>query len=67
MDNKLIPIKEYAEKHGIDPATVRQRILRGAMPGAVKLANAWFVPRDLPLTDNRRGDRSKRWKEDETE
>lgn len=67
MDNNLIPIKEYAEKNGIDPATVRQRILRGAMPGAVKLANSWFVPRDLPLTDNRRGVRPKRWKEDETE
>ena len=65
MDNKLIPIKEYAEKHGIDPATVRQRILRGAMPGAVKMANSWFVPRDLPLIDNRRGGRSKRWENQE--
>ena len=66
MDNKLIPIKEYAEKHGIDPATVRQRILRGAMPGAVKLAGSWFVPGDMPLIDNRRDGRSKRWKEDAT-
>ena len=66
MDNKLIPIKEYAEKHGIDPATVRQRILRGAMPGAVKLAESWFVPGDMPLIDNRRAGRSKRWKEDAT-
>ena len=65
MDNKLIPIKEYAKKHGIDPATVRQRILRGAMPGAVKLANSWFVPRDLPLIDNRRGGRSKQWENQE--
>ena len=67
MDNNLIPIKEYAEKNGIDPATVRQRILRGAMPGAVKLANSWFVPRNLPLIDNRRGERSKRWKETQEE
>lgn len=67
MDNNLIPIKEYAEMHGIDPATVRQRINRGVMPGAVMLANSWFVPRDLPLTDNRRGGRSKRWEEDKTE
>lgn len=65
MDNNLIPIKEYAEKHGIDPATVRQRILRGAMPGAVKLANSWFVPRYMPLIDNRRGERSKRWENQE--
>ena len=67
MDNKLIPIKEYAEKNGIDPATVRQRILRGAMPGAVKLAGSWFVPGDMPLIDNRSGGRSKRWKENEAE
>ena len=64
MENNLIPIKEYAEMHGIDPATVRQRILRGVMPGAVKLANSWFVPSDLTLTDNRKDGRSKRWKED---
>lgn len=62
MDDSLIPIKDYAEMHGIDPATVRQRILRGAMPGAVKLANSWFVPRDLPLVDNRVRGKSARWK-----
>ena len=67
MDNNLIPIKQYAKMHGIDPATVRQRILRGVMPGAVKLANSWFVPRDLPLIDNRRGGRSKRWKDNQEE
>ena len=67
MDNNLIPIKEYAEKHGIDPATVRQRILRGAMPGAVKLAGSWFVPKDLPLIDNRRGGKSKRGKAEQRE
>ena len=67
MDNNLIPIKEYAEMHGIDASTIRHRILRGAMPGAVKLANSWFVPRDLPLTDNRMGGRSKRWKENQEE
>lgn len=61
MDNNLIPIKDYAKMHGIDPATVRQRIMRGVMPGAVKLANSWFVPRDLPLVDNRVRGRTKRW------
>lgn len=60
--NDLIPVKEYASMHGISPATVRQRILRGAMPGAVKMAGSWFVPRNLPLTDNRKDGRSKRWK-----
>lgn len=65
MDNNLIPIKDYAKMHGIEPATVRQRILRGAMPCAVKLANAWFVPRDLPLVDNRKEARSKRWQKNQ--
>lgn len=61
-EQDLIPIKDYAAMHGINPATVRQRILRGAMRGAVKLAGSWFVPRDLPLIDNRRSGQSKRWK-----
>ena len=60
--NDLIPIKEYAEMNGVDASTIRHRIMRGAMPGAVMLAGSWFVPRDLPLTDNRKGGRSKRWK-----
>ena len=67
MDNNLIPIREYAEMHGIDPATVSQRNLSGAIRGAVMLANSWFVPRDLPLTDNRRCGRSKRWKDNQEE
>lgn len=58
----LIPIKQYAEMHGIDASAIRQRIKRGIMPLAVKMAGSWFVPRDLPLTDNRKGGRSKRWK-----
>ena len=62
----LIPIKQYAEMHGIDASAIRQRIKRGIMPCAVKIAGSWFVPRDLPLTDNRKGGRSKRWtKKDE--
>ena len=61
----LIPLKEYAEMHGITTATLRQRISRGAMPEAVKMAGAWFVPRDLPHLDNRAEGRSKRWKKNE--
>ena len=64
-DQELIPIKEYAAMHGVDASTIRHRIMRGVMPGAVMMAGSWFVPRDLPLTDNRRGGRSKRWKENQ--
>ena len=31
----LIPIKQYAEMHGIDASAIRQRIKRGIMPGAI--------------------------------
>ena len=67
MDNNLIPIKDYAERNGVDASTIRHRIMRGVMPGAVMMAGSWFVPRDLPLIDNRRAGRSKRWKENEPE
>ena len=51
--NNLIPIAEYAARIGRDPATVRQKILRGALPGAVKVGRDWFIPADTPYTDNR--------------
>jgi len=49
----LIPISEYAARIGRDPATVRQKILRGALPGAVKLGRDWLIPADAPYTDSR--------------
>jgi len=52
IDN-LIPISEYAARIGRDPATVRQKILRGALPGAVKLGRDWLIPADAPYTDSR--------------
>jgi len=50
----LIPIKVYAAKIGIDPATIRQKIARGGVPQAVKLGRDWLVPRDMVWTDGRR-------------
>lgn len=52
----LISLKEYAAMHGISDATLRQRIGRGLIPEARKIAGAWFVPRDLPHIDHRKGD-----------
>ena len=52
IDN-LIPIGEYAARIKRDPATVRQKILRGALPGAVKLGRDWLIPADAPYTDSR--------------
>ena len=49
----LITLKDYAARHGLNAATLRQRILRGGIPEAQKLGRDWFVPEDLTLTDHR--------------
>lgn len=61
MQPDMIPLKEYAEMHGVTDATLRQRIQRGLIPEAKKMAGAWFVPRDLPYIDHRAAGKSKRW------
>lgn len=53
MDN-IITLKEWAERHGIDPATARQRALRGAFKTARKLGSQWIIDKDEPLVDHRR-------------
>ena len=49
----LIPLKEYAEKVGRDPATIRQKILRGKFPKATKIGRDWLIPADTPYEDQR--------------
>ena len=49
----LITLKDYAERRGLNAATLRQRILRGGIPEAQKLGRDWFVPEDLELVDRR--------------
>lgn len=51
---KYITLKEWAIKHGIDPATARQRAIRGAFKTAKKFGNQWIIDRDEPLVDHRR-------------
>lgn len=48
----LISITEYAARNGRNPATIRQRILRGTLP-AVKIGRDWLIEEDTPLTDTR--------------
>lgn len=55
MDD-FITLKEWAERHGIDPATARQRALRGAFQTARKIGNLWIIDKDEPLVDHRRKD-----------
>lgn len=49
----MITLKDYAERRGLNAATLRQRILRGGIPEAQKLGRDWFVPETLELTDHR--------------
>ena len=49
-----ITLKEWAQAHGIDPATARQRANRGAFQTARKIGNLWIIKRDEPLVDHRK-------------
>ena len=49
----LITLKEYAERHGRDPATVRQKALRGTFVTAVKIGRDWLIDEDEPYSDLR--------------
>lgn len=49
-----ITLKEWAQAHGIDPATARQRALRGAFKTAEKIGNLWVIKADEQLIDHRR-------------
>lgn len=49
----MITLKEYAERHGRHPATVRQKALRGGFNTAAKLGRDWFIDEDEPYSDKR--------------
>ena len=49
----LITLKEYANKYGRDPATVRQRVLRGGFDTAQKIGRDWLIDSEEPYSDNR--------------
>ncbi len=51
--SNLLPLSEFAARIGRDPATIRQKILRGNLPGAVKIGRDWFVPADIAYNDRR--------------
>lgn len=48
----LIPIKEWAERVGINPATARQKAIRGSIP-AVKIGRDWLIEADTSNADKR--------------
>lgn len=48
-----VTIREYAKIHGVNPANIRQKILRGTLK-AERLGNEWLIDKDTPYTDARR-------------
>ena len=50
---EYILLAEYAERAGVDPANVRQKLARGTIEG-VKVGHNWMVKADTPImVDNR--------------
>jgi hypothetical protein len=54
MEGRMkITLKEWAIRHGIDPATARQKALRGGFKTAVKAGRDWLIDEDEPKVDLR--------------
>lgn len=51
----MITLKAWALRHGIDPATARQKALRGGFKTAVKVGRDWMIDEDEPKVDLRAG------------
>lgn len=49
----LIPLVEYAAKHGLQPCAIRRRCRRGTIASAVKVGRDWWIDQDEPLIDYR--------------
>ena len=49
----LVPLTEYAKRHGKNPAIARQAAGRGSFQTARKMGRDWFVDEDEPWPDRR--------------
>ena len=49
----LIPLKEYARRHGKTPANARQKALRGGFQTAQKIGRDWMIEEDEEWVDHR--------------
>lgn len=52
-NEELVSLAEYARLNGIDPATVRQRVNRGAYRSARKIGRNWLIDKNEPHVDHR--------------
>ena len=49
----LITCKEYAEKVGLSPTSVRHKCMRGGFKTARKIGRDWLIDEDEPNIDHR--------------
>jgi len=49
----LITCKEYAERNGLSPVSVRHKIERGGFRTAVKIGRDWLLDEDEQNVDHR--------------
>jgi hypothetical protein len=49
----MITLREYAEKHGKAPVSVRQMAARGGFVTAVKIGRDWLIDENEPYPDGR--------------
>ena len=52
-------LKETAEKWGVTPRRVNYSCAGGRIPGAVKMATIWLIPKDAEKPADRRLKKSK--------
>ena len=52
-------LKEAAEKWGVTPRRVNYYCAAGLIPGAVKMAGVWLIPKDAEKPVDRRLKKSK--------
>lgn len=49
-----LPLKDAAEILGVAPCRLRQLCGQGRVPGAVKTAGAWFLPKPIRILEGGR-------------
>jgi predicted site-specific integrase-resolvase len=57
LAGRMITLKEWALRHGIAPATARQKALRGGFKTAEKVGRDWMIDEDEPRRDLRKKDK----------
>ena len=51
---ELISLADYARLHKVNPATARQKALRGGFETARKIGRDWVIDKNEPYKDLRR-------------